>query len=131
MNDDRRQRKEEKEQGKGGDKERRLGDRRESPRVPMRFLVRDIAGGGTYEERDGDLSLGGIYWKGSSPPMGKDVDIRFRLPGVPVEIRAKGEIIRLTNRGGGIDFHLRFTRLDVQDELTIARYVETHTGHRK
>ena len=97
----------------------------------MRFLLRDIAEGGSYEEREGDLSLGGIFWKGSSPPMGKDVEIRFRLPGVPVEIRAKGEIIRLANRGGGIDFHLRFTRLDVQDELAIARYVETHAGHRR
>lgn len=93
----------------------------------MQFLVRDVAEGGSYEEREGDLSLGGIYWRGRSPPVGTDVEVRFRLTGVPNEIRAKGEIIRVVDRDGkGIDFHLRFTELDVNSELAIARHLEAN-----
>ena len=107
-----------------GAKEPRRGDRRDSPRVPMTFLVRDGVESGGYLERDGDLSLGGIYWKGKNPPFGTRVEVRFRLPGVPKEIRAQGEIIRVMEQGHGLDFHVRFTELDVADELAIARHLD-------
>lgn len=100
-------------------------ERRDSPRVPMTFLVRDITEGGSYVEREGDLSLGGIYWHGKYPPFGTGVEVRFRLPGVAKEIRAKGEIIRVMEKGGqNIDFHVRFTELDVQSELAIAKHLD-------
>lgn len=92
----------------------------------MTFLVRDLVEGGSYEEREGDLSTGGIYWKGKYPTLNSAVEVRFRLAGVPREIRAKGEIIRVTDGGKGIDFHLRFTELDVQSELAIARFIDKH-----
>ncbi|MBK7857591.1 MAG: hypothetical protein IPJ65_02975 [Archangiaceae bacterium] len=66
-------------------------ERRDSPRVPMRFLLRDVSEGGSYVEREGDLSLGGIYWRGKYPPHGTDVEVRFRLAGVPKEVRAKAK----------------------------------------
>jgi hypothetical protein len=94
----------------------------------MKFLVRELTEGGSYVERDGDLSLGGIYWKGKYPPRGTNVEVRFRLAGVPKEIRAKGEIIRVQDRGSNIDFHVRFTELDVKSELAIASYLENVTG---
>lgn len=99
-------------------------ERRDSPRVPMKFLLRDVAEGGSYVEREGDLSLGGIYWKGKYPPHGTDVEVRFRLQGVPKEIRVKGEIIRVLDHGNNIDFHVRFTELDVASELAIARFLD-------
>lgn len=107
------------------DGERRREDRRESPRIPMQFLLRDIEEGGAYVERRGDLSLGGIYWTGEFPPYGKDVEVRFRLPGVPREIRGTGEIIRLKEEGEKLHFHVRFTELPVDAELAIARALET------
>lgn len=103
-----------------------MGDRRDSPRVPMRFLVRDLQEGGSYEEREGDLSIGGIYWRGKYPPAGKEVEVRFRLRGVPKELRARGEIIRVMNQNNGFDFHVRFTELDVASELLIARFLDEH-----
>jgi uncharacterized protein (TIGR02266 family) len=106
------------------DKAKKASDRRESPRVPMQFLLRDTAEGGSYVEREGDLSIGGIYWKGKSAPHGTQVEVRFRLTGVPREIRARGEIIRVMDKGKNIDFHVRFTELDVESELAIARHVE-------
>lgn len=108
-------------------KQGRGDERRESPRVPMTFLVRDVVEGGSYLEREGDLSLGGIYWKGKYPPFGTQVEVRFRLPGVPKEIRAAGEIIRVMEKGHDLDFHVRFTELDVADELAMARHIDAYS----
>lgn len=113
------------------DSMKNASDRRESPRVPMQFLLRDVAEGGSYVEREGDLSIGGIYWKGKSAPHGTQVEVRFRLSGVPKEVRAKGEIIRVMDKGRNIDFHVRFTELDVESELAIARYVEAWEAAQK
>lgn len=100
-------------------------ERRDSPRVPMSFLVRDVGlRDGEWEERHGDLSLGGISWKGKTAPHGVEVDVRFRLPGVSKELRARGEILRVKAAGVGIDFHLRFTELDLDAELAVARYLD-------
>jgi uncharacterized protein (TIGR02266 family) len=105
--------------------ERRAEDRRDSIRVPMKFLVRDVSeSGGTYHEREGDLSLGGIYWRGKSPSFGTEVEVRFRLAGVPKEVKALGEIIRVKEAGGDLDFHVRFTELEVESELAIARFLD-------
>ena len=112
-------------------KQQRGDERRESPRVPMTFLVRDVVEGGSYIEREGDLSLGGIYWKGKYPPFGTQVEVRFRLPGVPAEIRAQGEIIRVMDEGHDLDFHVRFTELDVADELAIARHIDAFVKSRR
>ena len=109
----------------GESKKPRGAERRESPRVPMTFLIRDIIEGGGYVEREGDLSLGGIYWKGKHPPFGTQVEVRFRLPGVPREIRAQAEIIRVMEKGRDLDFHVRFVELDVVDELAMARHIES------
>lgn len=107
-------------------------DRRDSPRIAMQFLVRDVGlPHGEWEEREGDLSLGGIYWRGKTAPHGTEVDVRFRLPGVPKEIRCRGEIIRVKAAGTTIDFHVRFTELDVQSELAIARALDDWMAERK
>lgn len=108
-----------------GTKDPRREDRRDSPRVPMRFLVRDTsATEGPWEEREGDLGLGGISWTGKSSPIGSFVDVRFRLPGVSKELRARGEIIRMSGGGKDMGFHVRFTELDVSSELAIARHLD-------
>lgn len=100
-------------------------ERRDSPRLPMTFLVRDVGmRNSEWEERQGDLSLGGISWRGKTAPAGTEVEVRFRLPLVPKEVRARGEILRVKAAGVSIDFHLRFTELDVRSELAIARYLD-------
>jgi hypothetical protein len=43
---------------------------------------------------------------------------------VPKELRARGELIRVKAAGAGIDFHVRFTELDVVSELAIARFLD-------
>ncbi|MGA9524317.1 MAG: PilZ domain-containing protein [Myxococcaceae bacterium] len=105
-------------------RDRRMGDRRDSPRLPMTFLIRDQGEDSPWEEREGDISIGGIHWLGKTSPNSQKVEVRFRLPGVPKEIRAQGEIIRLSEGGKGIGFHVRFTELDVESELAVARYID-------
>ncbi len=100
-------------------------DRRDSPRVPMTFLVRDSNHDeGEWEEREGDLGLGGISWVGKTAPLGQGVDVRFRLPGVPKELRAQGEIIRVKADDSRLHFQLRFAELDLESELAIAKYLD-------
>ena len=106
-------------------KKMRGDERRDSPRVPMTFLLRDIANPKAgWEERHGDLSIGGIAWRGKTPPHGTSVDVRFRLMGVPKEIHCKGEIIRVVDQGQTIEFRVRFLELDVNAELAIAKYLD-------
>jgi PilZ domain len=102
-----------------------VDERRESPRVKMEFLLRDVGmRDGEWELREGDLSLGGISWRGKTAPHGTEVDVRFRLPGVTKELRARGEILRVKAAGQGIDFHVRFTELEVTAELAIAKHLD-------
>ena len=37
-------------------------DRRDSQRVPFTFQVREQALGGSFESREGNLSIGGVYF---------------------------------------------------------------------
>ena len=99
-------------------------DRRDSQRVPIRLMVRDPALGGSYEERDGNLSLGGVYFSEGHPPVGTRVEVRFLVPGEHVEVRAEGEILRVSREGGAFGAHVRFQDLPLESELAIARFLE-------
>ena len=90
----------------------------------MRFLLRDVGNDGDWEEREGDLSLGGISWHGKTPALGTEVDSRFRLPGVAQELHARAEILRVKSEEQGVHFQLRFTDLDIETERAIARYLD-------
>lgn len=95
-------------------------DRRDSPRVPFRFLARCAVGGEPFEETRGDLSIGGVFWGTSHQPHGQDVEVRVALPGEHQEIRAVGQIVGRRDSG----LHVRFTALGTDDELAIARYID-------
>jgi hypothetical protein len=99
-------------------------DRRDSARVPIRLLVRDLALGGSFEERPGNLGLGGVYFTKGHPPWGSRVEIRFLLPGTRTEIQAQGEILQVSRDGPGFGAHVRFAGLSLADELAIARFLE-------
>ena len=99
-------------------------DRRDSLRVPIRLLVRDAALGGSFEDRPGNLSLGGVYFTEAHPPFGTRVELRFLVPGVQGEVCCVGEILRVTRAAGGFGAHVRFHDLPLETELAIARYLE-------
>lgn len=99
-------------------------ERRESPRIPMRLLVRDVSLGGSFEARDGNFSLGGFYYREAHPPQGSHVEVRFVLPGSREEIQALGEVLRVDRTGDGFGVHLRFAGLTLEQERVIARFLD-------
>ena len=99
-------------------------DRRDSLRVPVRFLVRDAELGGSFEERSGNLGLGGVYYTEGHPPTGSRVELRFLLPGARGEIRATGEILRVSREGDAFGAHVRFTEMSLDAEMAIARFLQ-------
>jgi uncharacterized protein (TIGR02266 family) len=108
----------------GGAERTPASDRRDSRRVPIRLMVRDAALGGSFDEHDGNLSLGGIYFTEGHPPFGTRVELRFMLPGEEREIRATGEILRVSREETGFGAHVRFQDLPLEAELAIARFLE-------
>ncbi|MBI5068440.1 MAG: PilZ domain-containing protein [Deltaproteobacteria bacterium] len=108
--------------GKGTD---RWEDRRDSARVAIRLMVRDLELGGSFEERSGNLALGGVYFTEGHPPVGNRVELRFFVPGSNDEVRATGEVLRVTRDGSAFGAHVRFEDLPVETELAIARFLES------
>jgi hypothetical protein len=99
-------------------------DRRDSQRVPFKFLVREPALGGSFEEKEGNLAIGGVYFAGGHPPVGARVEVRFIVPGHDVEIEARGEVVRVSRDGEKFGAHIRFTEIPVQSELALARFFQ-------
>ncbi len=103
-------------------------DRRDSDRVPLRIMVREIALGGSFDEREGDVSLGGAYFLAAHPPSGTAVELRFLLPGEHDEVHAVGEILRVSRVERAFGARVRFVDLPLDAELAIARYLERVGG---
>lgn len=99
-------------------------DRRDSARVTIRLMVRDLELGGSYEERDGNLALGGVYFTEGHPPAGNRLELRFFLPGSSDEIRVQGEVVQVTREGSAFGAHVRFADMPIETELAIARSLE-------
>jgi len=99
-------------------------DRRDSPRVPMRLKVRRAGSSGDFDTREGDLSLGGCAWKGTGLEVGTKVEVRFKLPILPDEVEAVGEVLQVMNGSQGPAARVRFTDLPMEAELAIARHLD-------
>jgi len=99
-------------------------ERRDSPRVPMKFLIRDKAEGGSFDEYQGDLAVGGAFFHGRYPPTGTLYEVRFHLPGMGKDIRLTGELLRVRDEARGKGYHLKFKDVDLDSELAIAKYLD-------
>src|SRR4029453_14596289 len=95
-------------------------DRGASPRVPFRFRIRCARDDEPFEESQGDLSTGGVFWGTRHQAHSQEVEVRVTIPGDSREIQARGEIVGHREAG----FHIRFIALGTEDELTIARYID-------
>ena len=99
-------------------------DRRESRRVPIELLVRDAAIGGSFESYQGNLALGGVFFDAFHPPAGSRLELRFLVPGGREEIRAVGEVLRVSREGPRFGAHVRFVEIGLDAELAIARFLQ-------
>ena len=111
------------EQSKNSDQRSEM-DRRDSPRVSMRFRVRRAGTADTFDSREGNLSLGGFAWFGSAMPVGTKVEAHFNLPGSPEELQVRGEVLHVGHGSRGTSAHVRFLDLPVEAEMRIARYLD-------
>jgi hypothetical protein len=99
-------------------------DRRDSGRTPIQLLVRDVALGGSFEPYEGNLGLGGVWFDAYHPPVGSRVEVRFLLPGLTGEVRAQGEVLRVSREGDRFGAHVKFVDLPLEAELAIARFLQ-------
>ncbi len=99
-------------------------DRRDSLRVPLELLVRDVALGGSFEPFQGNLGIGGVYFEAFHPPVGSRLELRFLVPGGREEVRATGEVLRISREGPRFGAHVKFVDIPLEAELAIARYLQ-------
>jgi hypothetical protein len=100
------------------------GDRRDSARIDIDLLVRELSLGGSFETRAGNLGLGGVYFEALHPPAGERFEVRLLLPGSRDEIKARAELLRVSREGERFGAHLRFVDLPLEAELAIARCLQ-------
>lgn len=98
-------------------------ERRDSPRLPMKFLVRRTGTEAEFEPREGDLSLGGCAFRGAALEPGTHLEVRFLLPSLPDELKVRGEVLTTPEAAQGAT-RVRFVELPVEVELSIARYLD-------
>jgi hypothetical protein len=101
-----------------------VDDRRESQRVSVELLVRDAALGGSFEPYQGNLALGGVWFDAFHPPVGSRLEIRFLVPGGRQEIRAVGEVLRISREGPRFGAHVKFVEIPLEAELAVARFLQ-------
>jgi len=99
-------------------------ERRDSPRVPMKFLVRRAGSETEFDPREGDLSLGGCAFKGAALEPGSQLEVRFLLPSLPDELKVRAEVLPIPEASQGGATRVRFLELPVEVELSIARYLD-------
>jgi len=102
-------------------------DRRECPRVEARFVVQELSAGGTFKERAGNISLGGVFWQTEDQPLSSRVEVRFH-PEPEAEVRAIGEVIRVREIGTEFGIHVRFSEIPLDHELRLARYIQNRVA---
>ena len=80
-------------------------DKRRQERVQVELWIEAERDGELYFQRASNLSVGGAFFAQTIPlPLGTKVDLKFDIPGDPVEVRCKGEIVTAKDLGMGVTF---------------------------
>src|SRR6476661_1833573 len=80
-------------------------NKRRQKRIPVELWIEVESGGELYFQRASNLSIGGAYFTQTFPlPVGTHVELKFELPGDPVQIACKGEIVTARDLGMGVQF---------------------------
>jgi Tfp pilus assembly protein PilZ len=105
--------------------DRRMGERRDSMRLPLQVAVK--VDGGAFEDYAGDISIGGVFFEKPLPvSYGEEVVLRFNLPQFDKQLEVRGEVMEITQGGSAIrsGTRVKFVELDLRSELLIARYLD-------
>ena len=103
-------------------------ERRESIRMPIQLQVRQPSGDwGPLHE--GDLSIGGACVKQPDPfRFDAFLDLAFVLPGEEMSRSVHCHVLRYIVDRGELAAVMTFERIELEDELAIARAVDEFTG---
>ena len=109
--------------------QRRRGERRESPRIPLKIWVEGVEDEGHYTECMGNVSLRGAFIElDVPPPVGSCVNVVFILPTRGEEIRTQGEVIAVATEKETPGVRLVFTGLSFEAERALARFIDQASG---
>ena len=105
--------------------QRRRGERRESPRIPLKIWVEGIEDEGHYTECMGNVSLRGAFIELDVPPViGAVINVVFILPTRGEEIRTQGEVIAVASEKETPGVRVVFTGLSFEAERALARFID-------
>jgi Tfp pilus assembly protein PilZ len=105
--------------------ERRMGERRDSLRLPLQVAVK--VGERAFEDYPGNISIGGVFFEQPLPVSpGDTVLLRFNIPQFDKQIEVTGEVMAIAPGDGAIPpgTRVKFVELDLRTELLIARYLD-------
>ena len=105
-------------------------DRRDSPRLLLKFRVLDETGK-NFLDHEGDISIGGAYFTDAAPPISDPVKLEIPLPdngtGTAPVIRCSAKLIRATRlEDGSWGIHLAFCGMKLEDEQALARFIDVY-----
>jgi uncharacterized protein (TIGR02266 family) len=108
-----------------------MGERRESPRIPVEMWVEESTERELYFQRSANLSVGGIYLENTIPhPKGTVVNLQFTLPGDSRPIKVRGEIVNAA-AADELGMGIKFLEVDSQVEHRIAEFVTRADASRR
>jgi Tfp pilus assembly protein PilZ len=104
--------------------ERRMGERRDSQRLPLQVSVK--IGDRAFEAYAADISIGGVYFEKQLPlSPGEVVQLRFSLPQFDKKLEVAAEVMEAVQGDASPSgTRVRFVELDLRTELLIARYLD-------
>jgi hypothetical protein len=103
-------------------RERRGGERRDSPRRAVALDVREP--GQKSRSCVGDLSVEGASYVTATPPAGEVVELMVSVPTYAGPIVTRGHVVGRAARPGGVQVSVVFPDLDVEAQLAIAQWLE-------
>ena len=102
--------------------ERRGEDRRDCPRCEIALDVREPRR--KARAVIGDLSIGGVSYVTTAPPLGDVGDVMFTIPTYSGPIIAQGIVVARHGATKGAQVSIVFTDLEVEAELAIAQWID-------
>ncbi len=101
-------------------------DKRKQRRIPVEIWIDVDADGELYFQRASNLSVGGAYFTQTFPlPVGRQVRLKFALPGDERQVECKGEIVNAVELGMGV----QFLDLKEPDRARIEALIDKHLAH--
>ncbi len=102
--------------------DRRLEERRDSPRTEVAYDVREP--GQRWRSTRGDLSAEGAAFITTAPPLGHEIEMRVSVPTFSESIFARAVVVSRHGLLEGTKIGLVFTDIEVEAQLAIAEWVE-------